>query len=108
MYITGIKEKVITEACKLGVVNDSLSSSGPINGSSVINTMLYYFLGPILNMDVLTSEQNQEIAQLLKNETEPDITEIVDLVKKVSPRCSDYLLKCLWNSVLVNCTDVCS
>ena len=39
-------------------------------------------------------------------ESQPPITEIVNFIKKVSPRCSDYLLKCLWHSKVVNCSDV--
>ena len=42
-----------------------------------------------------------ETSDILQN-----TTEIVSLLKKISPRCHDYLLKCVWGSKIVNCTDV--
>ena len=36
---------------KLGLVNNSLDDYGGSNGSSLINGLLYYYVGPILNMD---------------------------------------------------------
>ena len=40
------------------------------------------------------------------NDIDENTTEIVSLLKKISPRCHDYMLKCKWGSKLVNCTDV--
>jgi hypothetical protein len=42
---------VVTEACKLGLVNNTLDDYGGSNGSSLINGLLYYYISPILNMD---------------------------------------------------------
>ena len=100
---------MVTEACKLGLVNNSLDDYGGINGSSLINGLLYYYISPILNMDK-DEKVIKEIADTLSEngieESQPPITEIVNFIKKVSPRCSDYLLKCLWHSSVVNCSDV--
>ena len=97
----------MSEACRLGLVNETLSNLGAIDGSSFINGLLYYYLGPILNMKILSSEETEYMAELLStNNIQTNITEIVDLIKKVSPRCRDYFLKCLWNSKIVNCTEV--
>ena len=42
----------------------------------------------------------------INNDIEENTTEIVSLLKKISPRCDDYMLKCAWGSKVVNCTDV--
>ena len=100
---------MVTEACKLGLVNSSLADYGGINGSSLINGLLYYYISPILNMDK-NDEVIQQMTEILSqngiDDSQPNITEIVSFIKKVSPRCNDYLLKCLWHSSVVNCSDV--
>ena len=52
-------------------------------------------------MDHLNENSTFETSEILEN-----TTEIVSLLKKISPRCHDYLLKCVWGSKMVNCTDV--
>ena len=52
-------------------------------------------------MDHLNESSTFETSEVLEN-----TTEIVSLLKKISPRCHDYLLKCVWGSKTVNCTDV--
>ena len=100
---------MVTEACKLGLVNSSLADYGGINGSSLINGLLYYYISPILNMDKndeVIQQMNEILSQNGIDDSQPNITEIVSFIKKVSPRCNDYLLKCLWHSSVVNCSDV--
>ena len=100
---------MVNEACKLGLVNNSLDDYGGNNGSSLINGLLYYYISPILNMDKDEKVIKEMVDTLSENgieESQPPITEIVNFIKKVSPRCSDYLLKCLWHSSVVNCSDV--
>ena len=64
---------MVAEACRIGLVESSLSDYGGVNGSSLINGLLYYLITPILNMDILTKEQMQEMSDVLsQNETEED------------------------------------
>ena len=51
----------MTEACKLGLVNVSFSDKDAKNGSTFISPLLYYYVSPILNMDVLTNEEEMNM-----------------------------------------------
>ena len=57
----GIKEKVVTEACKMGFLNASFTDNDAKNGSIFISPLLYYYVSPILNMDVLTNEEEMNM-----------------------------------------------
>ena len=70
-----------------------------------LSDILEQVLGPMLNIKGF----NNSLTFVGKNETNnilENTTEIVSLLKKISPRCHDYLLKCVWGSKIVNCTDV--
>ena len=59
---------MVAEACRIGLVNGSLSEYGGVNGSSLINGLLYYLITPILNMDILTKDQMQEMTDVLSQD----------------------------------------
>jgi hypothetical protein len=85
-----------------------------------INQILQNAIGPQLNIEFPQRDANVDNFgnKTLGNETfdnEQDFyenmfslntTETILLLKKISPRCKDYLLKCKWDSQLVNCSDV--
>ena len=83
--IKGIKEKVVTEACKLGLVNNTLDDYGESNGSSLINGLLYYYISPILNMDKDEKVIKEMVDTLSENgieESQPPITGTIHLKRQ--------------------------
>eukprot|EP00093_Oithona_nana_P001068 01068.XXX_2260_3474_1 [CDS] Oithona nana genome sequencing. len=60
---------------------------------------LYNSVSPILGTDYEFDNHTDDPLGL-------NITETISLLKRVSPRCSDYILQCTWNSVKYHCNQL--
>ena len=83
----------MTEICKKESWLQNLSSDEWMGTVTKI-------LENLLDVDT-TSSQNDSI-----NMDGFNVSDVISLLKRISPSCKDYLLYCEWGSKRVNCSDV--
>ncbi len=92
----GIKKKIINEIC----------TDPPVENATILSGLLFLTVGPLLNIPNIYEYADAIDVDLYELEQSFNITRIVKFLKKVSPRCKDYILKCKWQGKTVDCAKV--
>ena len=88
----GLRGKIVNEICRQSWT-DHMDPDLVLLG-------LYNAISPMLG------PENEYENDSTENFLDLTITEVISVLKRVSPKCSDYLLHCTWNSVKYNCSEL--
>lgn len=96
--VKGIKAKVVNEMCRL---EKEMQKNG---NASRVNHALFSAIAPLLNIG-LDYDDPYVLDQSVIN-TFTNISQTVSFIKKISPRCKDYIKHCWWQNKLQDCAKI--
>ena len=99
--VKGLKEKLMYEICH----DEELINIFPNGSETYLPSKLAYTMAGITNLDFF-QWNDANLALYLESSLGWDINKTVSVLKRISPTCDEYILKCFWKGDLVDCTNV--